>query len=84
MQPRENAYAPAKPVNEFVFVKRDGTRIFAVAYSLMKDKLQYVTKEGLRRTLTLDTLDYEATEKDNEERGNTVNLPRPLASSVVS
>jgi hypothetical protein len=79
----ENTYAPLKPVSEFVFVKRDGTIVYAVAYSLSKDKIQYVTKEGLRRTLTLDTLDYDATEKSNEERGNTVNLPKAMASSVV-
>jgi hypothetical protein len=82
-QPRENANAPLKPVNEFVFVKRDGTRIFAVAYSLMNGKIQYVTKEGLRRTLTLDALDFDQTEKSNEERGNTINLPKPLSSSIV-
>ena len=68
-------YAPTQPVQEYVFVKRDGTRIFAVAYSLAKDKLQYITKEGLRRTLSLDALDYDATMKSNEERGNTVTLP---------
>jgi hypothetical protein len=68
-------YVPTQPVEEYVFVKRDGTRIFAVAYSLAKDKLQYITKEGLRRTLPLDALDYDATMKSNEERGNTVTLP---------
>ncbi len=72
---RSYAYTPTQPVEEYVFVKRDGTRIFAVAYSLSKDKLQYVTKEGLRRTLPLDALDYDATMKSNEERGNTVTLP---------
>ena len=82
-QPREDTYAALKPVNEYVFVKRDGTRVFAVAYSLLKDKIQYVTKEGLRRTLVLDSLDFDETEKSNEDRGNTVNLPKPVASSVV-
>jgi hypothetical protein len=72
---RSYNYAPTQPVEDYVFVKRDGTRIFAVAYSLTKDRLQYVTKDGLRRTLPLDALDYDATMKSNEERGNTVNLP---------
>ena len=78
-------YAPAQPVEEYVFVKRDGTRIFAVAYSLAKDRLQYITKEGLRRTLPLDALDYDATMRSNEERGNTVNLPGmpPAAMAMV-
>jgi hypothetical protein len=82
---RSYSYVPAQPVEEYVFVKRDGTRIFAVAYSLAKDKLQYITKEGLRRTLPLDALDYDATMKSNEERGNTVNLPGipPAAMAMV-
>ena len=74
---------PAQPVYDFVFVKRDGTKIFAVAYSLTRDKLQYVTREGLRRTLSLDSLDFEATQKSNEERGNTVNLPTPPPSAMA-
>lgn len=76
---RQNYYAPSytptDPVYEYVFVKRDGTKIFAVAYSLKKDSLQYMTKEGLLRTLSLDSLDFDATRKSNEERGNTITLP---------
>jgi hypothetical protein len=75
--------APSEPVYEYVFVKRDGTKIFAVAYSLTKDNLQYITKEGLRRTLPLTSLDFEATQKSNEERGNTVTLPSPPPSAMA-
>lgn len=78
-----STYTPTEPVVEFVFVKHDGSKFFAVAYSWNKDKLQYVTKEGLRRTTGIDTLDLAATERMNEERGNIVNLPKPLASSVA-
>ena len=77
-------YPPSEPVYDFVFVKRDGTKIFAVAYSLTKDNLQYVTKEGLRRTVPLDALDFDATQKSNEERGNTVNLPPPPPSAIAA
>jgi len=80
----ERYYPPTQPVYDFVFVKRDGTKIFAVAYSLTKDKLQYVTREGLRRTLSLDSLDFEATQKSNEERGNTINLPTPLPAAMAA
>jgi hypothetical protein len=76
-------YPPSAPVYEYVFVKRDGTKIFAVAYSMTKDKLQYVTKEGLRRTLPLNALDFDATQKSNEERGNTVTLPTPPPSAMA-
>jgi hypothetical protein len=74
-------YPPSEPIYEYVFVKRDGTKVFAIAYSLTKDKIQYVTKEGLRRTLSLDSLDFDATEKSNAERGNTINLPSPPPSA---
>lgn len=74
---RQNSYTytPAEPVAEFIFVKRDGTTFNAVAYTLLKGKLQYVTKEGLRRTVPLDSLDLEATQKSNEDRGTTVDFP---------
>lgn len=81
--PAPGYYAPSEPVYEYVFVKRDGTKIFAVAYSLTKDSLQYITKEGLRRTLPLTALDFEATQKSNEERGNTVTLPSPPPSAMA-
>lgn len=74
---RSTSYSPSpsEPVAEFVFVKRDGSTLFAVAYILLNDKVQYVTKEGLRRSVALDSLDFAATQKFNEELGNTINLP---------
>lgn len=78
-----NFYTPSEPIYEYVFVKRDGTKIFAVAYSLTNDKIQYVTREGLRRTLPLDSLDFDATQKSNEERGNTINLPAPPPAAMA-
>lgn len=68
-------YSPAEPVAEFVFVKRDGSTFNAVAYTLLKDKIRYVTKDGVRRTVPLDSLDLEATQKSNEERGTTIEFP---------
>ena len=60
---------------EYVFVRQDGSLIFAVAYSLINDRLQYVTAEGLRRTIPLNTLDFTATQQFNEQRGVSVRLP---------
>jgi len=60
---------------EYVFVRQDGSLIFAVAYSLINDRLQYVTAEGLRRTIPLNTLDLNATQKFNEQRGVSIRLP---------
>ncbi len=64
-----------KPQAEYVFVRRDGTLIFAVAYSWINDRLQYVTSEGLRRTVSLDTIDLGATQQFNEQRGIPIQLP---------
>ena len=69
------SYSPAEPIAEFVFVKRDGSTFNAVAYTLLKDKIRYVTKDGVRRTVPLDSLDLEATQKSNEERGTTIEFP---------
>lgn len=80
---RSSANDFTKSLSEFVFVERDGTKIYAVAYSFLNDKLQYVTKEGVRRTVALDSLDLDATQKQNEDLGNTINLPTPVASGVA-
>jgi hypothetical protein len=70
-------------LSEFVFVQRDGSKFYAVAYSYLNDKLQYVTKEGVRRSVALDSVDFDATQKLNEDLGTTINLPTPLASGVA-
>jgi hypothetical protein len=58
-----------------VFVRRDGTVFLAVAFSFSAGNLQYVTKEGLRRSVPANTLDLDATQQFNEQRGVTVRLP---------
>jgi len=73
--PRTVPQAAPKPQAEYVFVRRDGTLIFAVAYSWINDRLQYVTSEGLRRTVPMDTIDLGATQQFNEQRGIAIQLP---------
>jgi hypothetical protein len=73
----------AESLAQFVFVQRDGSKFYAVAYSFMNDKLHYVTKDGARRSVPLDSLDFDATQKSNEDLGNTINLPSLPASGVV-
>src|SRR5258707_2440425 len=70
---RSEPLPPEQP--EYVFVRQDGSLIFAVAYSLINDRLQYVTVEGLRRTVPLNTLDLGATQQFNEQRGVSIRLP---------
>jgi len=69
--------ARAEPADndEFVFVRRDGTVFFAVAYSWEKGTLRYITNQGLRRTVTQDALDLDATRQFNEQRGLNFRLP---------
>ena len=60
---------------EFVFVRRDGTLFFAVGYAWENGTLRYVTDQGLRRTVTQDALDLDATRQFNEQRGLNFRLP---------
>jgi hypothetical protein len=59
----------------YVFVRRDGTLFFATAYAWENDTLRYITAEGLRRTVTADKLDLNATQQFNEQRGLSFRLP---------
>jgi len=75
MPAAEAASAGPSDNDEFVFVRRDGTIFFAVAYSWENGTLRYVTSQGLRHTVTLDALDLDATRQFNEQRGLNFRLP---------
>jgi hypothetical protein len=68
------AATPVREVGEFVLVRRDGRILFASAFSVVGPQLQYVTPEGIRRTLPLTELDAVATQEMNEARGTAVQL----------
>jgi len=72
---RASYAAAAATQPEYVFVRRDGTVFFAVAFSWASDKLQYITKDGLRRSVSLDSLDLNATQQFNDQRGIAIRLP---------
>jgi hypothetical protein len=69
--------APEPPVDtsEYVFVRRDGGLLFAVAYSWENGTLRYVTRDGIRKTVTQDALDMDATQQFNEQRGLSFRVP---------
>ena len=73
------AAAAATPVpednTEYVFVRRDGGLLFAVGYTWDKGTLRYVTRDGLRRSVSRDALDLSATEQFNEQRGLRFTAP---------
>ena len=71
----ETASSAGQNEDEFVFVRRDGTVFFAVAYSWENGTLRYVTSEGLRHTVKQDALDMGATQQFNEQRGLSFRSP---------
>lgn len=71
----ETASSAPADNEEFVFVRRDGTIFFAVAYSWEKGTLHYITSQGLPRTIAEDALDLDATRQFNEQRGLSFRLP---------
>jgi len=67
--------APQRDVEEYVFVRRDGGLLFAVAYAWENGTLRYVTPDGLRRSIAKDSLDLSATQQFNEQRGLSFRSP---------
>jgi hypothetical protein len=72
---RDTIPEPPRQTEEYVFVRRDGTVFFAVAYAWDSGTLRYVTTEGLRRSVGSDALDMDATQKFNEQRGMNFHSP---------
>ena len=68
------ADVPIPDVGNFILVRRDGRILFASAFSVIGSQLQYVTPEGIRRTLAISDLDAVATQQMNEARGTTVEI----------
>ncbi|MGB2622345.1 MAG: hypothetical protein WA857_08455 [Candidatus Acidiferrum sp.] len=67
--------AAQQNVDQYVFVRRDGTLFFAVAYAWENGALRYITSEGIRHTVPGSTLDLKATRDFNEQRGLNFTLP---------
>lgn len=66
---------PPRELEEIILIRRDGTLLFAVAFSTTGGQLTYVTREGLRRSLPLSEIDVDTTRRWNEERGTSLHLP---------
>jgi hypothetical protein len=66
---------PQRETEQYVFVRRDGTVFFAVAFSWDSGMLRYVTQEGLGKTVAGDALDLGATQQFNEQRGLSFHAP---------
>jgi hypothetical protein len=72
--PAPPADVPIRDVGDFILVRRDGRILFASFFSVDGTHLQYVTPEGIRRTLALSDLDADATQQMNEARGTAVQI----------
>jgi hypothetical protein len=72
--PAASAEAAVPDIGNFVLVRRDGRIVFASLFSVVGTQLQYITPEGIRRTMALTDLDSDATEQMNEARGTTVQI----------
>jgi hypothetical protein len=66
---------PQRETEQYVFVRRDGTVFFAVAYSWDSGMLRYVTQEGMRKSVAGDALDLGATQQFNEQLGLSFHAP---------
>jgi len=71
----ESAPAPPREEEQYVFVRRDGSLVFAVAYAWESGTLRYITPDGLRRSIGRDALDIDATQQFNEQRGVNFRAP---------
>ncbi len=72
---RAHSSTASQPDSEYVFVRRDGTVFFAVAFTFDSSDLHYITQEGFRKTVPLASLDLTATQQFNEQRGLSPRLP---------
>jgi len=71
----EAAPVPRRETEEYVFVRRDGTVFFAVAYSWDNGMLRYITQDGLRRSISGEVLDLGATQQFNDQLGLNFHAP---------
>jgi hypothetical protein len=71
----DSASTPPRDDEQYVFVRRDGSLVFAVAYAWESGTLRYITPDGLRRSIGRDALDLDATQQFNEQRGLNFRAP---------
>jgi hypothetical protein len=71
----EAAAAPLPEAQQYVFVRRDGSLVFAVGYTWENGTLRYITPDGFRRSIGSEALDLSATQQFNEQRGLNFHAP---------
>ena len=66
---------PLPELTQFILVRRDGQVQLAVAFAIAGDRLIYITRDGLRHTLSVAELDKDTTRQMNDVNGTTLVLP---------
>jgi hypothetical protein len=66
---------PPPELGPLILVRRDGHVAQAVAFTVDRGQLIYITREGIRRSLPISDLDKDATRQVNDANGTSVSLP---------
>lgn len=66
--------APLPPLGQFSLVRRDGTVISSVAFTVHGDQIVYITADGSRHVIGTVEIDLKATEERNAEHGTILHL----------
>jgi len=67
--------APLPDEGQFTLILRNGQQLQAVAFTKSKDRIVYITPDGMRHTVPANDIDAAATKQINEERGTPLQLP---------
>jgi hypothetical protein len=78
--PRQDATPQTPPppppeLGQLILVRSDGEVLLAVAFTVSKGRLTYITSEGTKRSFPVSELDKQATQQMNDANGTSVSLP---------
>jgi hypothetical protein len=62
-------------LGQLILVRSDGEVLLAVAFTVSKGRLTYITNEGTKRSFPVSELDKQATQQMNDANGTSVSLP---------
>lgn len=66
---------PPPELGQLILVRSDGEVFLAVAFTVSKGRLTYITNEGTKRSFPVSELDKQATQQMNDANGTSVSLP---------
>jgi len=72
--PQAEQQPPLRDEGEFLLIFNDGHSENAAAFTRSGNQVVYVTPDGMRQTVPVSTIDLEATQRVNQERGTPLQL----------